>query len=220
MGSLVSFFTGLHTGTKRDYLARMQDSKVECMEVALRYGQEYWDGPRRYGYGGYVYDGRQKPMAQAFIEHYGLGSGARILDAGCGKAFLLHEIAALLPDCEAAGFDVSSYALEHAPEEIRPKLFRYAVQERLPYPDGHFDLVLCLNTLHNLEPFELEAALAEIARVGHRAYVCVESYRSSRELFNLQCWALTCQAFMSPRGWQWMFEKSGYHGDYEFIYFE
>lgn len=220
MGSRVSFFTGLHSGTSRDYLGRMQDSKVECMEVALRYGPEYWDGPRRYGYGGFVYDGRQKPMARALVEHYGLGPGARILDAGCGKAFLLHEIAALLPGCEAVGFDVSSYALEHALEETRPKLFKHRVQDPLPYPDGHFDLVLCINTLHNLEVFDLEKALAELERVGRAAYVCVESYRSSLELYNLQCWALTCQAFMTPQGWEWMFDKAGYGGDYEFIFFE
>ena len=47
-----------------------------------------------------------------------------------------------------------------------------------------------------------------------------ESYRNNQELFNLQCWALTCETFFSPKEWMWIFKESGYKGDYEFIYFQ
>jgi len=50
--------------------------------------------------------------------------------------------------------------------------------------------------------------------------VTVESYRNESELFNLQCWALTCETFFDFDEWLWMFDKAGYQGDYEFIYFE
>ena len=29
----------------------------------------------------------------------------------------------------------------------------------------------------------------------------VESYRNEQELFNLQCWALTCEAFFDTAAW-------------------
>ena len=29
----------------------------------------------------------------------------------------------------------------------------------------------------------------------------VESYRNDKELFNLQCWALTCETFLRPEEW-------------------
>ena len=48
----------------------------------------------------------------------------------------------------------------------------------------------------------------------------VESYRNSRELVNLQCWALTCESFFSKEEWLWLFNDLGYTGDYEFIYFQ
>ena len=64
------------------------------------------------------------------------------------------------------------------------------------------------------------AALNEIERVGKQKYIVVESYRNVAELFNLQCWALTCEAFYKPREWTWLFREFGYTGDYEFIYFE
>jgi len=77
-----------------------------------------------------------------------------------------------------------------------------------------------LGCLHNLRVFELQTALAEIARVGKNKYVMVESYRNEQELFNLQCWALTAEAFFDSDEWVWLYHHFGYTGDYEFIYFE
>ena len=50
-------------------------------------------------------------------------------------------------------------------------------------------------TLHNLKIFDLKKALKEIDRVGKKSYIAVESFRNESELFNLQCWALTCESF-------------------------
>ncbi|NDH67995.1 MAG: SAM-dependent methyltransferase, partial [Gammaproteobacteria bacterium] len=71
MGKLQNFVTPLHQATKRDYLARMVDDKVQCMKIAKQYGKDYWDGERRYGYGGYNYlPDRWKSVAQALITTY------------------------------------------------------------------------------------------------------------------------------------------------------
>lgn len=220
MGDLLNIVTPLHKSTPRDYLARMRDAKVECMRVARAYGRDYWDGERRYGYGGYRYDGRWEPVARALIEHYALKGKVSVLDVGCGKGFLLHEIAKLLPEARVAGFDVSAYAIEHARDEVRDHLFVHRAQDPYPYRDGEFDLVISLATLHNLPIHDLQKALAEIERVGRRKYVMVESYRSAQELFNLQCWALTCESFFGADAWVWIWKHFGYTGDYEFIYFE
>jgi SAM-dependent methyltransferase len=220
MGRLLNVVTPLHKRTPRDYVARMVDDKVRCMETAKQYGADYWDGDRRYGYGGYKYDGRWKPVAQALIDTYQLPHNARILDVGCGKGFLLHEFRQLLPQAEIAGFDVSEHALADAPESVRGNLFRYRAQDALPYGDGQFDLVVSLGVLHNLRLFELKTALAEIERVGRRKYVMVEGYRNEREMFNLQCWALTAETLLHTADWIWLYEHFGYTGDYEFIYFE
>jgi hypothetical protein len=74
--------------------------------------------------------------------------------------------------------------------------------------------------LHNLHLPDLKSALLEMERVGKNKYLVVEAYRTEQELFNLQCWALTCAAFFTPEEWVWLFGEFGYHGDYEFIYFE
>lgn len=220
MGKLLNIVTPLHKRTERDYVGRMTDDKVSCMKIALQYGEVFWDGDRRYGYGGYQYDGRWAVVAEKLIAAYGLPATARILDVGCGKGFLLYELKKLLPEADIVGFDISEYALANAKEDIRDRLFVHQAQQPYPFGDRSFDLVISLTTLHNLKIFELKAALKEIERVGMKKYVTVEGYRNAAELFNLECWALTCASFYTPDEWVWLFEEYGYSGDYEFIYFE
>jgi SAM-dependent methyltransferase len=221
MGRLLNIVTPLHQQTKRDYVARMMDDKVHCMLKAKEYEGDYWDGDRRYGYGGYRYiPGRWKPVAQALIGLHDLGPDAKILDVGCGKGYLLHEFKALLPRAQIVGFDISKHGLAGAKPEVREHLFRYKAQDRYPFGDKHFDLVVSLGCLHNLRIFELKAALEEIERVGKNKYIMVESYRNELELFNLECWALTAESFFDTAEWIWLYNHLGYRGDYEFIYFE
>lgn len=221
MGRLMNIITPLHTATSREYLPRMVDDKAACMVVAKQYEKDYWDGDRRYGYGGYRFmPGRWKPVAEALIREYGLTDGSRLLDVGCGKAYLLYELKQLLPGLVIRGFDISRHALAEALPEVRDGLFIHDAREPFPFEDNEFDLVISLTTLFNLELPELAGALDEIERVGKESFVTVESYRNEQELFNLQCWALTCESFFSRREWEWLFDHFGFTGDYEFIYFE
>ena len=221
MGKLRNIVTLLHESTKRDYLARMIDDKVHCMNIAKQYGEDYWDGDRRYGYGGYKYiPGRWKPVAEKFIEIYNLKSNSKVLDIGCGKGYLLHEMKLLIPDLDITGIDSSDYGLKNAKDEIKPFLYKHKAENKLPYADNEFDLVISLGALHNLRLPELRAALSEMERVGKQSYLMLESYRNEKELFNLQCWALTAESFFDQKEWIWLYNFFGYMGDYEFIYFE
>ncbi len=220
MGNLLNVVTPLHTRAKRDYVHRMMDDKVPCMIKAKEYEFDYWDGDRRYGYGGYKYDGRWKVVAEQLIGIYNLKPKARILDVGCGKGHLLYEFKQLLPDTEICGFDISRHGIADAHEAIRQYLFRYRAQDPFPWGDNYFDLIVSLGCLHNLRIFELKNAIGEIERVGKHKYVMLESYRNEQELFNLQCWALTAETFFDSAEWVWLYNHFGYTGDYEFIYFE
>ncbi|MEK7233789.1 MAG: methyltransferase domain-containing protein [Elusimicrobiota bacterium] len=217
----VDFLMQLSNATKRDYVARVvQHDKAKCAEVAIQYGKDYWDGERQYGYGGYTYDGRWRPVAEAMIKHYGLKPGASILDVGCGKGYLLYEFMQLLPGAKVAGLDISSYAIENAKDEVKPFLTQGNATS-LPYPDKSFDFVYSLITFHNLYNYELRKALQEVERVGRGAkHIAVESYRNEREKANLVYWQLTCRSFYTPKEWEWFMKESGYTGDYSYIVFE
>jgi len=220
LGKQLSIISKLHTKTKRDYIERMLDEKVACMNKAKEYNYDFWDGDRKYGYGGYHYDGRWKIVAEEIIKTYQLPKDAKILDVGCGKAHLLYELKRLLPESDIFGFDISNYAINNAKDEIKTELFNYDAQAPYPFGDDYFDFVFSIMTLHNLKIFGLKTALQEMDRVGKKKYIAVESYRNSQELFNLQCWALTCESFFSPEEWIWIMHEYHYHGDFEFIYFE
>ncbi len=221
MGKLVNYATSLHKATKRAYIDRMVDDKVACMIKAKEYEFDYWDGDRRFGYGGYKYmPGRWKVVAEALIKNYNLTNSSSVLDVGCGKGFLLYEMKLLLPDLKIVGFDISKHGIAKAKEEISKNLFIHRAQEKYPFKDNEFDLVISLGCLHNLKIFELAVALKEIERVAKNGYLMLESYRNEQELFNLQCWALTCESFFTPDEWKWIYDHFGYSGDYEFIYFE
>ena len=221
MGDLVNFVTPLHKATERAYIDRMVDEKVKCMLKAKEYEFDYWDGDRRYGYGGYKYlPGRWKPVAEALIDRYSLTNASSVLDVGCGKAYLLYELKLLLPDIQIKGFDISEHGLQDSKEQIKKDLFIQKAQDLYPFKENEFDLVISLGCLHNLRIFELETALNEIQRVGKKGYILLESYRNELEQFNLQCWALTCESFFDKEEWEWIYKNFGYTGDYEFIYFE
>jgi len=217
----VDFVSDIHRKTTRNYLERVvKHDKAHCAEVARRFGFDYWDGDRKYGYGGYVYDGRWRPVAEKLAAHYDLAAGSRVLDVGCGKGFLLYDLTKAVPGVEVAGIDISRYAVKNAKEEISPFL-QVASATRLPFADGSFDLVVAINTLHNLYIYELEAALRELERVSRRhKYVVVDSYRNAREKVNLLYWQITCECFFTPEEWEWLFRQSGYIGDYSYVFFE
>jgi ubiquinone/menaquinone biosynthesis C-methylase UbiE len=217
----IDFLSATHKKTARDYLGRVNAvPKGAVATLAKQFAKDYWDGDRTTGYGGYRYDGRWRVVADALAKHYGLRSGDRVLDVGCGKGFLLHDLTESVPGIEIVGIDISEYALENAKEEVRPFLQRSSAS-KLSFPDDSFDLVISITTLHNLYCYDLHSALQEIERVNRgKSYLCVESYRNEDEKANLLYWQLTCEMFCTPEEWDWWFNLAGYTGDHSFIFFE
>ena len=220
----IDFLSVLHKSTKRNYLARVNDSefpKPKAAKLAKKWSFDYWDGDRRINYGGYKYlEGRWEKFAKKLFEYYSLPQNPKILDVGCGKGFLMFDILKIRKDADVYGLDISKYAIENSKEEVRDKIIEGNCN-KLPWPDNFFDLVISINTLHNLYNYDLIKSLKELERVSKsHKYICVESYRNEEEKANLLYWQVTCEAFNTPKEWEWIFEKADYKGDYSFIYFE
>ncbi len=220
----IDFLSSLHKSTKRDYLARVTDKsfpKPKAAELAKNFDFDYWDGDRKICYGGYHYiKGRWEKVVIDIANYYDLPKKPKILDVGCGKGYLLYDFLKIIPDAEVYGIDISEYAITNSKEEIRENLTKGSATE-LPWPDNYFDLVISINTIHCLYAYDLQKSIKEIERVGKfNKYICVESYRNETEKANLLYWQVTCEAFNTPKEWEWWFQSNGYTGDYSFIYFE
>jgi SAM-dependent methyltransferase len=198
----------------RRNIAAREAAKPHQREIARKFGREYFDGDRGQGYGGYGYDGRWVAIAERMRDFYNLKAGDIILDVGCAKGFLVHDFRQVIPGIRVAGIDLSFYAIEHAMPDVKPYLV-VGSADALPYPDEAFDLVISINTVHNLELPRCVRAIAEMERVGRRfKYLQVDSYRNDEEHEKFERWQLTALTHFDPDGWRTVLRQAGYAGEY------
>jgi len=215
---LKSYPSGKGSRYKRDFT-------IEQRLETRKFGKDFFDGTRDQGYGGYKYDGRWEPVARDFIEYYSLTHDAKILDIGCAKGFLLYEFKKLLPDVDVVGIDISEYCIENAKEEVKDKLF-VCDAANMPFEENQFDLVISINTTHNL-PFEAcLKATRDIERIGKNKYIQVDSWRNEKEREAFRAWQITGGFYdnegnwvtfgtaFSTKGWEEFFKLAGYTGEY------
>lgn len=201
--------------TKRQVQQRALTRTEEDVLIARQFGREFFDGERRHGYGGFQYHPRfWHPVVPDFISYFSLTQNSSVLDVGCSKGFMLHDIAMFVPGICTAGIDISSYAIEHAMDSQKANLL-VGNATNLPYPDKSFDVVLSINTVHNLERCECIQALKEIQRVSKKhAYVVVDAYQTDAEKEAIFAWALTAKTILHVQEWKELFLEAGYDGDY------
>jgi ubiquinone/menaquinone biosynthesis C-methylase UbiE len=213
MGQEIDLLRGLPR-VKRNIQKRAEAKDPAVIAISKQYGEMYFDGPREYGYGGYRYDGRWVPVARDIIAHFGLRPGMRVLDVGCGKGFLVKDLMAVCPGLEVFGLDVSLYALTHCEPEAIGRL-HLGTAERLPFPDGSFDCVLSLNTVHNFPRPRAIKVMQEIERLSPgRAFVQVDSYHTPEQKEIFESWVLTAEFYDYPEGWLKLFSEANYTGDW------
>jgi SAM-dependent methyltransferase len=118
------------------------------------------------------YRGRRRIVMDS-IERISLRPGARILDAGCGSGRTLDELARWGDisglDAEPAGV-AAAHSRGHAD-------VRVGSVEHLPWPDGTFDLVTCLDVIeHTPNDRRTLAELRRVTRPGGHLVVTVPAY--------------------------------------------
>jgi|ETNmetMinimDraft_2_1059921.scaffolds.fasta_scaffold22943_2 ubiquinone/menaquinone biosynthesis C-methylase UbiE len=207
--------------------------KEENRKLAKEYGKEFFDGLRVNGYGGYTYDGRWKKVARKIIETYDLKPGDAVLDIGCAKGFLLYDLLQEIPGLKVAGIDISKYAINKAmdgfnsqsnedlsTEQARKQILPHLIigdATNLPWPDNTFDLILNINTLHNLKEEDAKNCIKEMKRVSknpENMFIQVDAYTNEEEHTRMLNWVLTAQTMKSDKEWLNFFEENGYNGNY------
>lgn len=201
--------------TKRNIEDRNLTKTEEDQTIARKFGKEFFDGNRKYGYGGYYYNPRfWQPAIPTLQNYFGLTNASSLLDVGCAKGFLLHDMVEFFPGITVKGIDISDYAITNAIEDIKPYL-QIANAKELPFCDKSFDVVISINTIHNLNREECMQALREIERVSRgKSFVSVDAYRNDEERERMKAWNLTAKTYMHVDEWKAFFAETGFTGDY------
>ncbi len=201
--------------TKRNLSERAEAKTQEDRAIARKFEKDFFDGDRKHGYGGFYYNPRfWKDVVKDFRDYWNLNSDSSVLDVGCGKGFMLYDLVKLLPGISIAGVDISSYAIENSVESIKPFL-KVANATSLPYEDKSFDVVISINTIHNLEEEELIISLKEMERVSKKfSFITVDAYNNELEKERMFQWNLTAKTIKSVSDWKEFFIKNNYHGDF------
>ena len=201
--------------TKRDLSKRGNEKTEEDRIIARRFDKEFFDGDRKNGYGGYYYNSKfWSEVVKDLNNFYKLKNGSKILDIGCGKGFMLFDFMKLNPNFVLEGIDISDYAITNAVPEVK-KFLKVGDAKSLPYEDNSFDLVISINTTHNLEINQCKKALSEMERVSRKdKYLIVDAYSNEIEKDRIFAWNLTAKTILSTNEWISLFEEAGYTGHY------
>jgi len=205
----------LYPKSKRPIDERAKLITKEHRDVARRFGKEFFDGDRLTGYGGFNYHPRfWTETVKRIRDHYGLAANASVLDVGCGKGFMMYDFKLLMPDLDIQGIDISEYAIEHVKPEMKAYV-QVADAKELPFENNSYDLVIAINTLHNLPLDECKQAFHEIMRVMRKnGFVMNDAWRNDNEKQAMLNWNLTALTYMHVDNWKKLFDEVGYAGDY------
>ncbi|MBT3237401.1 MAG: class I SAM-dependent methyltransferase [Rhodospirillaceae bacterium] len=194
----------------------VEKRKIANRIVAWELGQEYYDGARENGYGGFSYDGRWKTLIPKIIDRYDLTSDSAVLDLGSKKGFFVKDMKECLPGVTVRGIESHPYPIETGLDEVRPDIVMAPYTE-LPFPDDSFDFVLGFSTVYMLNIGDVIKCLKEIQRVGRgKSYITVAGYRTAEERDLFMSWTLIGSTVLHEDDWLELFDTVGYTGDHFF----
>jgi SAM-dependent methyltransferase len=115
-----------------------------------------------------------EPLASRFADLAGVRSGQRILDVGCGPGALTAELAGRVGQGEVSAAEPSASFVAAVRERLPRVDVRQAAAERLPFPDGTFDVTMAQLVVHFMaDPVQGLREMARVTRPGGLVAACV-----------------------------------------------
>jgi ubiquinone/menaquinone biosynthesis C-methylase UbiE len=153
------------------------------------------------------------PVARQVFDRLGVRPGSRYLDIGCGSGYTVRWAAAVAPDVQALGVDVSSTMIEQARAAsavLANARFRCGAFPMSGLEDASFDAIFSMEVFYYLD--DLDAGLHEVRRLlapGGRFACAVDYYEENPESHSwTEDLGLALQ-LLSEAGWAAAFERAG-----------
>jgi hypothetical protein len=190
---------------------------IKSRIIASYRDREFYDGDRSNGYGGFRYDGRWVHIAKRIVQEYGLSEQSSVLQIGCDKGFLLHDILQCYPKMKVRGAEISDYAIEQAMESVKSFILKSHFVD-LSFKTGEFDFVIAMGVVYSLNLTDAIRCLKEIQRVGKgKSFITLASYESEEDKQLFEWWTLLGTTLLRRDEWVEVLRHVGYTGDYKFV---
>ena len=187
------------SASRKEVFDKIKSSPIDISTSYNSFGYDYFDSIHTSrGYMGYKYDGRFAAESALVIKNYQV---SYVLEVGCAKGFLLYEF--FKHGCSVIGVDISDYARQHAPREIKDHI--YADINQVPVEiRPSIDFVILKDVLPHLTLQQIKFLLHFLnTNFSGIRYVYVElfSAENSVEADSLMTWDPTNQLGKPVEGW-------------------
>lgn len=200
---------------KKTSVNRVVKRSLKNKLIAWGEDQEYYDGDRNNGYGGFNYDGRWLKLLPRIIKKFKLNNNSKILDLGCKKGFIMKDFKILLPKAKIYGIEDHKYPIENAEIEIK-KNITFSKYYNIPFKDRYFDFVIGFSSIYKYNFVDVVKTLKEINRVAKKSFITVGSYSNNKEKEVFDKWTLLGTTVLHKKEWQELFRLVKFKGSYYF----
>jgi len=196
---------------------KLKPATIKKKILAWKKNKAFYDGSREDGYGGFKYDGRWLKILPKIIKRYKLNSSSRVLEIGCKKGFLVHDLKKLVPGINCTGIEDHLYPLKKCKKEVK-KFIKYSNFTKLPFKKNSFDCIIAISSIYTYNFGDLLKIFNEIKRVSKndKIFITLASYENTRDLEKLLNWTTLSTVILKKKDWLKLFKEVGYKGDYFF----
>ena len=200
---------------KKSKVNRVVTRKLKNKFIAWELSEQYYDGDRNNGYGGFSYDGRWLNLLPKFIKRYNLNNNSKILDLGCKKGFIMKDLKILLPRAKVYGIEDHLYPIKNAEKEIKKNII-FSNYYKIPFKKNYFDLIIGFSSIYKYNFIDVVKTIKEINRVSKNSFFTVASYSNKKEKELFDKWTLLGTTILQKKEWKQLFKILNYKGDYYF----
>ncbi len=180
--------------------------------------EEYYDGDRNNGYGGFQYDGRWQDIAKFMYKEYSLTKNSSILQIGCEKGFLLHDFKDIYPTLNISGTEISEYAIKNSMNTIKSNIIQLDNFTQCPFSDNSFDLVIAIGVIYPLNLANAIKCIKNIERVGKgKSFITLGAYDDEESMNLFKMWSVLGSTILHVDEWKEVLEHCKYTGDFTFV---
>ena len=199
-----------------DRLQNIKKRGIEQRLIAQARGIKFFDGNRENGYGGFVYDGRWKEVAEKIYDLGQLSPGCKVLQINCEKGFLLYEFQRLGMNLQLVGTESSNYALNNAVNGLNSVLMFWDTP-KLPFYDRSIDLLIAIGYPYTLNLSDFVTFVAECNRTSKASFITLASYENISDYEVFRSWSLLGTLIYRKEEWKLILSNLGYRGYVQFI---